>query len=144
MSLNKVEITGGLVREPDVGFSEKNGVAYWRASLAVNDAQYDYETRQQIVKTIYVSALAFGSKAERLIESGVDKGDELYVRGRLDQSVFVKKDGTKENKTRVEVQSFDIVRTQPTRVNVPGRQAPPSANDPWPTVGQNQQAEPPF
>jgi single-stranded DNA-binding protein len=152
MAINDVKVQGGLTRDPDTGYGKGSGTAYWRASLAVNGTRYDPQSRSQVVKTTFVSILAFGYKAEQLINDGVGKGDELWVRGEIDQSSY-EKDGKTEHKTHVQIQSYDVVRSARARTGAPQQhvqQGPPQDGwsstegepgyDPWATPS----TEPPF
>ena len=98
-SMNRVELIGGLTRDPDVTVMQ-SGVVSWYASIAVNGTRYDKDAGQQIVHTTYVSLSAIGWMAEALVEADYFKGDELWVVGELDQ-FEIERDGKKDRKTRV-------------------------------------------
>ncbi len=100
MALNKVELIGGLTRDIHMTYTKK-GTAIVELSLAVNGARYDFEARGQVVTTVYVQVQCFGATAERVAETEIRQGDEVYVLGELDQREVEKRDGTTERKTRV-------------------------------------------
>ena len=83
--MNSVEIEGGLVKDPEVGFTG-SGRAWARFTLAVSDVVYDPQTKRDAVATLFISCQAWGSKAEEIMTADPHKGDKLYVRGKLDQS----------------------------------------------------------
>lgn len=123
--MNHWQGKGGLVRDPEMTYGE-SGVAFWRASIAVNGTRYDSQTRGQIVKTTFVSLVAFGWLAEQFAEYTLAKGDEILVTGELDNREIEKEGGVKERKTRIEVQTLNIVRRS--------QRAARSAADPWANV----------
>ena len=115
MSRNIVSIEGGLTRDPDFGYGQGHGIAYWRGNLAVNGTRYDSQTRQQVVTTVFAQTVAFGYQAEQLKAEGLVQGDSLLGDGQLGQNTFEKKDGTKETKTQVEVLNFTVLRKKFTQ-----------------------------
>lgn len=123
--MNRWEGIGGLVRDPDYKISQ-HGTRWLRLSVAVNDAEYDPATRQQVVTTTYVTVLLFGHQAETLVET-LRQGDEVYVLGKLDQTEQEGRDGKVDRKTRVRAHYV-----LPTRVrdHQAGRQQE-EADDPW-------------
>lgn len=121
--MNRVELSGGLTRDPDYKVSQ-HGTPWLRLSVAVNDAEYDPATRQQVVTTTYVTVLLFGHQAETLVET-LRQGDEVHVVGRLDQTEQEGRDGKLERKTRVRAH-FVL----PTRVRSAAH-VEPAEDDPW-------------
>lgn len=128
MSLNRVEIVGGLTRDPEYRVSQ-HGTAWLRFTVAVNDTEYDAATRQQTVTTTFVTVLVFGHQADTLVET-LHQGDEVYVHGKLDQTEVEGKDGGKpERKTRVRAH-FVL----PTRVRQSAAASASGGDDPWDRV----------
>lgn len=147
MAINEVRLQGGLTRDPDFKYGEQNGTPVWKTTLAVNGTKYDPQTRAQVVKTSFALIVAFGYKAEELLAVELGKGDELYVRGELDQAEWENKEtGKKEHRTQVVIQGFDVVRKRSTRTGPPTAGIPAPADDPWATPGPQFQpdSEPPF
>lgn len=99
--MNRVELVGGLVRDPDVGVLPGSGTFTWSATIAVNGTRYSREEGGHVVKTTYVSLSAIGWAAEQFADLGLTRGDEVYVLGELDQYERETADGKKERKTRV-------------------------------------------
>lgn len=126
--MNKVEIQGGLTRDPELRFLP-SGMPVCEFSMALNGTRYDKDARAQVVTTTFVTCQAWGDAAEEFAgEFG--QGDEVYVMGRLDQRTIEKRDGTKESKTRIEVLFWHAVRKRRragAAVTAPG--AP--GRDPW-------------
>jgi single-stranded DNA-binding protein len=98
--VNRVELIGGLVRKPEYKISA-HGTPWMRMQVAVNEAEYDPQSRSQVVSTTFVTVLLWGSQADTLLDAGLDQGDEVYVLGRLDQTEHEGADGKTDRKTRV-------------------------------------------
>lgn len=131
MSTNEWTGRGGLTRDAECSNLEVSGIPYWSASIAVNGTRYDSTKRAQVVKTTYISLVAFGWMAEHLDAHGLLKGDEVRVVGELDNREVPRPDGTKERKTRVEVAVLDIVRRSRTALAQPMTGSTPVVADPW-------------
>jgi single-strand DNA-binding protein len=129
--MNRVELIGGLVRPPDLRYTP-GGLAVCEVSIAVNDARYDSQAKAQTVSTTYVAVNAFGLTAETL--AALDKGDEVYVLGQLSQRTIEKKDGTKEQKTRVDAHVVVVTR-QRSGGSSPQRLQPASGTGRDPVYG---------
>lgn len=135
MSMNRVEVSGGLVREPELTYMERSGSALLELTLAVNGTRYNHESRGQEVTTSYVAVKAWGSLAEALVEENLSKGDELYVLGELEQRTIEKRDKSKESKTHVKALGYHVVRNRAAsgRTPAPAVSSPPTTGDPGPT-----------
>lgn len=101
--MNRVEMTGKLVRDPEFYFT-RNGWPLLRFTIVTDGRpRYDPELKESIAASNFIGCIMFGPMAEWLAESGMEKGEDVYVLGELDQSEMERKDGTKESKTRVKV-----------------------------------------
>ncbi len=144
MSINRVEVSGGLTRDPELTYMERSGSALCEITLAVNGARYNFERRSQEVTTSYISVKAWGSLAEELAEADVSKGDELLVIGELEQRTIEKRDKSKESKTHVKALGFHVVRRRGAGSSPAGRAAPPRGAEPPPQEPQYGADEEPF
>jgi single-stranded DNA-binding protein len=136
MNLNRVEIAGGVVRDPEFRHVGANGTPLWECSMALNGTRYDPTERKQVAKTTFVTVQAWGWLAEVIAGGGFGKGDELHVLGELDQTEFEKEDGTKERKTRVNAAIITPLRRRSST-------APPSRPVAAPTGAPEAPREPP-
>ena len=134
--MNRIEITGGLTRDPELVYLPNSGAALMEMTVAVNVARYNGETRQQEVTTIYVLVKAWSSLAEAIAEDDLSKGDEVYVLGELEQRTVEKRDKSKESKTHVTAKMVSVVRRR-GGASAPARRPAPAADVPPPP------AEPP-
>jgi single stranded DNA-binding protein len=135
-SMNRVELKGTLTKDAEFRFLQ-SGSALGECTVAVNGSRWDGERREHVVTTLYVAVQIWDQIAEHLMSEyeGLDRGDEVYVVGELDQREFEKRDGTKDRKTRVRAHTVTVVRRRrttqaPTQV---ASDAPSDAQtaDPW-------------
>ena len=101
-NLNKVMLIGNMVREAEVRTS-KNGLAIAGFTLAVNTKRKDSD------ETYYAAITAFGKQAE-LISQYVNKGDPLYVEGRLKRDEWEDSEGKRQHKTTIILDSFQFLK----------------------------------
>lgn len=126
--MNRVEIRGGLVRDSE---SRMAGHAMLCSfTVAVNGTRYDSETRQQVVKTVYVTCQAWAALADQITDDGgLQQGDDVYVVGELDQ--YRKADDDKPS-TRVTVLAYSVLRRRTARSS-----ARPAMSESHPTYGSD-------
>lgn len=98
--MNRVELAGGIVRPPDVKVLP-SGARTAEFTVAVNEAGWSSEERKMVAQTSYIAVRAFGSVADAVASFGLDKGDEVYVVGKLLQESWLDKDNKRQTKTRV-------------------------------------------
>jgi single stranded DNA-binding protein len=98
VNLNRVELVGGLTKDPVVR-EGRNGGQFVELQLAVNGTRFDPDEGKQVVSTTFVVALLFGPPAD--LAGELTKGDEVYLLGELGQREVRTKDGETDRKTRV-------------------------------------------
>lgn len=123
--MNRVEISGGLTRDPEIRYLP-SGVGVLDLTVAVNGARYDSDKREQVVTTSYISCNCFGWLAEQIANTGLSKGDEVYVLGELEQRSYETRDGKKESKTRVTIMALKPVRRRGVEIR---DEAPPDTGE---------------
>lgn len=128
--MNRVEVRGGLTRDAEFRFVGQANTPLLEFSVAVNGTRYDAQTRQQAVKTTFVSVQVWGLQAEEIMSKyALGQGDEVYVLGELDQREIEKKDGTKERKTRVTGFHIVVLRSRHYQApNAGSSDAPPGGH----------------
>lgn len=137
MNINKVEISGGLIRDAELRFLP-SGVAVVEFTIATNGARYDSKSREQVVTTQFTTVEAWAWLAEQVGEMGLVKGEGVYVLGELTQQEREKQDGTKERKTRVRAAMVQPFRRRAANYSPPqqdsgqwGGPPPQQGSDPW-------------
>jgi single stranded DNA-binding protein len=120
MSINRVEISGRLPRDPDYKLFEDSGTSLCRFTLAVRDAHWTRDRGEHVV-THWISVQAWGDLADAVADR-YRRGDELHVVGQLVQEEVPAAGGKKDKKTRVRALVVTGVRK--------GRQGDPGDVDP--------------
>lgn len=122
MSINRVAISGNLGRDPELR-ATKSGMQVCTFSVCVNDrVKRDGEW---VDKANWVDVTFFGNRAEAIARC-LSKGSHVTVAGRLSQSTWEAKDGTKRSK--LEVIGDDIDFSGGKRAESPA-QEPEEADD---------------
>lgn len=100
MNINKVEIGGRIVADPQLKYTPKS-MAVIELRIATNHKTKDKE------ETEYHSVVFFAKTAETL-SKWVGKGNRIYVEGRLKTKSW-EKDGQKRYKTEIIGSSFQFI-----------------------------------
>ena len=131
---NKVILLGNLTRDPQLSYTP-NQTAVVDFGLATN-RKWTAADGQQREEVCFVDCCAFGRSAEN-INKYCQKGRPLLIEGRLTFDSWQAQDGTKRNKLKVTVESFQFIgglgqgqATQPTQQNNYSQQTPPSETSP--------------
>jgi len=93
---NRVVLLGNLTRDPDYGVSEK-GNAYCRIDIATNRRLGEHD------ETYYGRCIAFGGLADYAGEY-LQKGNRVFIEGRLRTDSYKKDDGSTTSKTVIVVE----------------------------------------
>lgn len=104
MNLNLVQICGRLACKPELK-TTPGGLVIANFSVASNRSWKDKQGQKQ-TETEWHNIVAFGKTAE-VINQYFDKGDEIYIQGRLKTSTWDAKDGSKRYKTEIMTERFD-------------------------------------
>lgn len=99
--MNKVELEGALVRDPEMRFLP-SGTGVCEFSLVLNDTKYDKDKKETVATATFVTCQLWGALGEKFADE-FRKGDRVYVMGKLTRQVIEKDDGKKDEKTRVAV-----------------------------------------
>lgn len=105
MSINRVNISGNLVRDADVKQSQ-GGMAVCQFTLAVNERRKDDMGEWRDFPN-YIDCTMFGARAERLGPM-LRKGKYAAIDGKLRQRKWEAKDGGKRSKLEVVVDDVDL------------------------------------
>lgn len=102
-SFNKVILVGNLTRDPDLRYTPK-GIPIARIGIAINRS-YRTETGEIKEETTFVDVDAFGRQAE-VIAQYFRKGRPILIEGRLRLDQWEDKNGQKQSRLRVVLESF--------------------------------------
>ena len=118
MNLNNCQIIGRVTRDPEVR-AIPNGSKVVSIGVAVNRVWKDTEgNKKEDVE--FVNAVAFGKVGE-IIAQYIQKGQLIYIQGRLKTDSWENKDGEKRSATKVIIENMQM---GPKAANAGGSAAP--------------------
>lgn len=115
MSINRVNLTGNLTREPDVRCTA-SGMTVLNIGIAVNDRRKDPQTGQWGDYPNYFDCVMFGTRAQS-VSKFLHKGSKVAIDGKLRYSTW-ERDGQKRSKIEVIVEDLELLTPKS------GQQAP--------------------
>ena len=106
MSINRVNISGTLTRDPELRQTQ-GGMAILNIGVAVNDRRKNQQTGEWEDVPNFVDCVMFGSRAEKLAQY-LAKGTKVAIDGKLRYSSW-EKDGAKRSKLEVIVDEIEFM-----------------------------------
>lgn len=107
MSINRVNISGHLTRDPELRMTPK-GMQVLSFGIAVNDRRLNRETNQWEDYPNFVECTMFGTRAEA-VGRIVRKGMKVSIDGKLRFNQWETKDGQKRSRLTVVVDTIDFM-----------------------------------
>lgn len=107
MSINRVNITGNLTRDPDLRHTS-GGTAVLTMGVAVNDRRKNPQTGEWEDYPNFVDCTMFGTRAEA-VNRFLSKGSKVAIEGKLRYSSW-ERDGQKRSKLEVIVDEIEFMR----------------------------------
>lgn len=118
--MNKVIMTGRLVRDPDIRYSQgENASCIARYTLAV-DRKYK---RDNEPTADFISCIAFGKNGE-FAEKYLHQGTKILVEGRWQTGSYTNKDGNKVYTNDLFVESHEFCESKSQQSNNEPKPAP--------------------
>lgn len=118
MSINVVNISGNLTRDPELRRTQ-GGTAVLGFGVAVNDRRKNQRTGEWEDYPNFVDCTVFGTRAERLAKM-LAKGTKVCILGRL-RYMSWEKDGQKRSKIEVIADDIEFMgRREAAGAPVPG------------------------
>lgn len=96
--MNSVQILGNLVRDPEVRYTQK-GTAVTSFTVAASDSYVDSATQEVRERVAYINCVAWAKLGENV--GTLQKGNRVFVEGRLQTRSYEAQDGTKRYVTEV-------------------------------------------
>ena len=124
MSINRVNISGNLTRDPELRQTQ-GGTSILSFGVAVNDRRKNQQTGEWEDVPNFVDCIVFGSRAESLGKF-IFKGSKVAIDGKLRYSSWEAKDGSKRSKLEVAVDEIEFMSKAEQK---PAPPAPPQAAD---------------
>lgn len=106
MSINRVNISGNLTRDPDLR-ATASGSQILSFGVAVNDRAKNPQTGEWEDRPNFVDCVVFGKRAESL-SSLLSKGMKVAIEGKLRYSSWETQDGQKRSKLEVVVDEVEL------------------------------------
>ena len=123
--LNKVMIIGNLGSDPEIKYMP-SGDAAATLSIATADSWKDKQTGEQVEKTEWHRAVAFGRLAEIMGEY-LKKGSKVYVEGNLQTRKWQDKSGNERYTTEIKVREMQMLDGRGGAGGMGGSAAMPAA-----------------
>lgn len=142
----KITVEGGLTSAPEVRFTQA-GAAIASGTIASTERYKDKSGEWVDGKSLYLRWSAFREVAENIAASGLDKGSQVVVTGKLHTRSFETSAGEKRSSVELEVSDFAISLRRATAVVTrvergSGSQGVPVAAeipDTWNEIDQSQE-----
>lgn len=128
MSINRVNITGNLTRDPELR-ATAGGTQILAFGVAVNDRRKNPQTSAWEDVPNFVDCIVFGSRAEA-VSRFITKGSKVAIEGKLRYSSWETKDGDRRSKLEVIVDEIDFMSRQGQQVTSPAAEAAKVADTP--------------
>lgn len=106
MSINRVNISGNLTRDPELRQTQ-GGMAILSLGVAVNDRRKNQQTGDWEDVPNFVDCVVFGTRAEKLAQF-LAKGAKVAIEGKLRWSQW-EKDGARRSKLEVIVDEIEFM-----------------------------------
>lgn len=140
MSINRVNITGNLTRDPELR-ATAGGTQMLAFGVAVNDRRKNPQTGAWENVPNFVDCIVFGSRAEA-VSRFISKGSKVAIEGKLRYSSWETKEGQRRSKLEVIVDEIDFLSRQGQQVTSPAAEAAKVADTP--AYGTPRAPEPEF
>ena len=140
MSINRVNITGNLTRDPELR-ATAGGTQMLAFGVAVNDRRKNPQTGEWEDVPNFIDCVVFGQRAEALSRF-LSKGSKVAIEGKLRFSAWETKEGQRRSKLEVIVDEIDFLSRQGQQVTSPAAEAAKVADTP--AYGTPRAPEPEF
>ena len=129
MSINRVNISGNLTRDPELR-STAGGTQILSFGVAVNDRRRNQQTGEWDDVPTFVDCVVFGQRAEALSRF-LSKGSKVAIEGKLRFSSWETKEGQRRSKLEVVVDEVEFL-SRNQQGGAPMSQGAPSYAAPTP------------
>ena len=109
MSINRVNITGNLTRDPELR-APAGGTQVLSFGVAVNDRRRNAQTGEWEDYPNFVDCTMFGTRAEA-VSRFLAKGNKVAIEGKLRYSQWQAQDGSNRSKLEVIVDQVEFMST---------------------------------
>ncbi len=135
MSINRVNISGNLTRDPELR-ATGSGTQILRFGVAVNDRRRNPQTNEWEDYPNFVDCVVFGARADAL-NRFLSKGTKVAIEGKLRYSSWEDKAGQRRSKLEVVVDEVEFLSSRNQQGGAPAyQQDAPSYSAPAPASYQ--------
>lgn len=117
MSINRVNISGNLTRDPETRRTA-GGTAVMSFGVAVNDRAKNQQTGEWEDRPSFIDCVMFGTRAEA-VGRYLSKGTKVAIEGKLRWSQWQTQDGQKRSKLEVIVDEIEFMSRSEQQGNAP-------------------------
>jgi len=110
MSINRVNITGNLTRDPELR-STSGGMAVLKMGVAVNDRAKNQQTGEWEDRPNFIDVTMFGARAES-VSRFLSKGSKVAIEGKLRWSSWESPQGEKRSKLEVIADDIEFMSSR--------------------------------
>ena len=110
MSINRVNISGNLTRDPELRVTA-SGTQILAFGVAVNDRRRNPQTNEWEDVPNFVDCVVFGARAEALSRF-LSKGSKVAIEGKLRYSSWETKEGQRRSKLEVVVDEVEFLSSR--------------------------------
>lgn len=107
MNFNEIRFAGRLTRSPETR-STQGGMTVTTFGMASSRRKWRRRDGQDREETCFIDCVSFG-KAGEIIGKYLQKGDPLFVAGRLKLNQYEGRDGTKRSRHEIVIEEFQFV-----------------------------------
>ncbi|MBL6648315.1 MAG: single-stranded DNA-binding protein [Flavobacteriaceae bacterium] len=135
-SLNKVMLIGNLGDDVKLHRFEDGG-CIGRFPIATNENYTNKVTGEKVSNTEWHNVVV-RNKAAEICEKYLNKGDKIYVEGKIKTRKWQSEDGVQRYSTEIHVNEFNFLsnKTEADSMNSPSSEVPPSFNESTPSDDQ--------
>lgn len=105
-SLNKVTIIGNVGNDPEIR-SMNSGDRVANLSIATSESWKDKQSGEKREKTEWHRVVVWNEHLVKVIDDYVNKGDKLYIEGKLQTRKWQDQSGNDRYSTEIVLQGFD-------------------------------------
>ena len=116
-NFNSVQLIGHVTRDPEIRATQA-GQNLAKFGLAINDS-WKSKDGEKHEKVCFVDCTVWGKQAD-IIGKFVNKGDPLFVHGKLELEQWEAQDGSKRSKHSINVAGFQLLRPKDSATSQKG------------------------
>jgi single-strand DNA-binding protein len=110
--MNKVMLIGNVGKEPDIRYYDADQCVA-KVTLATTERGYVLKNGTKVPDRTDWHSLVFYRQLAKIVEQYVNKGDKLYVEGRLRYNTYDDQQGRRHYVTEIQVENLELLTPKP-------------------------------